>query len=61
MEPTDVRVEMRSEEATSRLPALVRIYQGEQIIREIVARIDLKKGADGGYYPCVTLATVLPA
>ncbi len=61
MEPTDVRIEIRSEEATSPLPARVRIYQGETLVREIVASVDLKKGADGGFYPCVTLATVLPA
>ncbi|MDP3779218.1 MAG: hypothetical protein Q8R30_04210 [bacterium] len=55
MEPTDVRVEVKSEDPVSCLPARVLIYQGEKLIREIVAHVDMKRGADYRYYPCVIL------
>jgi len=55
METTDVRVEVKSEDSTSCLPARVLIYQEERLIRQIVAHVEMKRGADYRYYACVTL------
>ena len=48
-----VRTEVRSEVATSREPAYVRVYLDEELVAEIIATIALKQGADGGWYDCV--------
>ena len=50
-----VRVEVRSEVGTSREPAKVLVYEDERLIAEVLAEVELKQGADGGYYHCVTL------
>ncbi len=50
-----VRVEIQSEIAIVRRPARVLVYNGEQLVAEIIAEIEPKQGWDGGYYPCVTL------
>lgn len=52
---SQVRVEVESEEGTSRCPARVLVYEGDQLVVEVVARTELKRGADGGWYRCVTL------
>ena len=52
-----VRVETESEVATSRRPARVLVYENEQLVAEIIATIELKQGADGGYYNCIVFAT----
>jgi hypothetical protein len=50
-----VRVEVRSEVGTSNEPAKVLIYDDERLVAEVVAKVELKQGADGGWYNCVTL------
>ena len=50
-----VRVEVNSEIGTSRDPAKVSVYEDDRLIAEIIAKIEHKQGADGGWYPCVTL------
>lgn len=50
-----VRVEVKSEIATSSEPAKVIVYEDGRLVAEIVAEVELKQGADGGYYHCVTL------
>ena len=51
----NVRVEIRSEAGTSSDPARVRIYEHDRLVAEIIAKIEPKQGADGGWYHCVTL------
>lgn len=50
-----IRVEVESEIATSNRPARVLVYDNNQLVTEIIAKVEPKQGADGGYYPCVTL------
>ncbi len=50
-----VRVEIRSEVGTSREPAKVLVYDNEHLVAEVLAEIELKQGADSGWYHCVTL------
>jgi len=50
-----VRVEIESEGGTSSSPARVRIYDQDVLVAEVTAKVEPKQGADGGYYPCVTL------
>ena len=51
----NVKIEIRSESGISRKPARVRVYKGDRLIAEVIAKVELKPGADGGYYHCVTL------
>lgn len=50
-----VRIECKSENALSRGHATVVIYENNRIIAEVIAKVEMKQGADGGEYPCVTL------
>lgn len=50
-----VRVEVKSEIATSREPAKVVIYENDRVVAEVTAEVKLSMGADGGMYPCVKL------
>ncbi len=50
-----VKVELEQEVGTSHHPARVIIYDGNQLVEEVTAKVELKKGADGGWYHCVTL------
>lgn len=50
-----VKVEVRSEIGTSRDPAKVLVYENNCLVAEIIAEVELKQGADGGWYHCVTL------
>lgn len=50
-----VRVEVESERVFSSDPARVRVFEDDRLVAEIVAKIELKQGADGGYYRCVDL------
>lgn len=50
-----VRVEIKSEEGMSRDLAYVRVYEDDKLVVEITGRVELKMGADGGLYNCVTL------
>ena len=50
-----IRVEIESELATSKKPARVLIYQNEELVMEVVAKVEYKQGADLGLYPCVDL------
>ena len=51
----NVRVEIKSEIATSDHPACVLVYESDQLVAKVIAEVELKPGADGGYYHCVTL------
>ena len=51
----NVRVEIESESATSDHPGRVLVYEHDELVAEILATVELKKGADGGFYNCVTL------
>lgn len=50
-----VRVEVISEEGTSSDPARILVYDNDCLVTEVVGTIEPKQGADGWYYPCVTL------
>ena len=50
-----VRVEVESEIGTSRDPAKVLVYEDDRLVAEVIAEVELKQGANGGYYHCVTL------
>lgn len=50
-----VKVEVRSEIGTSRDPAKVLVYEDDHLVAEVIAEVELKQGADGGWYHCVTL------
>ena len=50
-----VRVEVKSETGTSRDPAKVLVYEDDRLVTEVVAKVEMKQGADGGWYYCVTL------
>ena len=50
-----VRVELRQEVATSPKLARVLVYEDDAVVAEVVADIELKQGADDGWYHCVTL------
>ena len=50
-----VTVELKSEVGTSREPAKVLVYENGQLVAEVIAKIEFKKGADGGWYNCVIL------
>ena len=50
-----VRVEFESESGTSRDPAKVLVYEDDHLVAEVIAEVELKPGADGGWYHCVTL------
>lgn len=58
MTNTAIRVEIESEIGTSYKPARVLVYNGDELIQEVTAKIEPKQGADGGYYPCITLTKV---
>ena len=50
-----VRVEVKSEIGTSCDPAKVLVYEDDRLVAEVIAEVELKQGANGGYYHCVTL------
>ena len=50
-----VKVEVRSEIGTSREPAKVLVYEDDRLVAEVIAEVELKQGADSGWYHCVTL------
>ncbi len=50
-----VRVEIESEVATSDHPGRILVYDNDKLVAEIIATVELKPGADGGLYNCVTL------
>ncbi len=52
---TKVRVEIRSEIAVSDRPAQALVYVNDQLVAEVIGEVELKPGADGGWYHCVTL------
>ena len=52
-----VRVEVQSEAGTSRNPAKVLVYEDNRLVATVIAEVELKLGADGGWYHCVTLRT----
>jgi len=49
-----VKVEVQSESGASHDPAYVRVYERNKLVAEVIAKVELKQGADGGYYNCVT-------
>lgn len=50
-----IRVEVKSETGTSRDPAKVSVYENGCLFAEVIAEVEFKQGADGGWYHCVTL------
>ena len=50
-----IRVELESQKGTSNEPARVLIYENDKLIAEIIAKVEMKLGADYGKYPCVEL------
>ncbi len=50
-----IRVDIESEVGTPDRPARVLVYDGDQLVVEVVAEVELKQGADSGYYHYVTL------
>ena len=50
-----VRVEVKSESGCSSEPGKVLVYENDQLVAEIIAKVELKQGADSGWYNCVTL------
>lgn len=50
-----VRLMLRQERGTSSKPARVYIHDGDKIVAVVQAKVELKPGSDGGFYPCVTL------
>lgn len=50
-----VRVGIESKEGISDTPARVVVYVNNQLIAEIVAEVELKRGANFVLYHCVTL------
>lgn len=50
-----VKVEIKSEIGTSHDPAKVLVYEDDRLVAEVIGVVELKPGADGGYYHCVTL------
>lgn len=50
-----IRIEVTSEKGMSLAPAKVLVYENDRLVAEITAEIELKPGADGGLYHCVTL------
>ncbi len=51
----NIKVEIESETAISDRPARMLVYEDDRLIAEVIAKIELKQGADGGYYNCVIL------
>ncbi|MEK7520695.1 MAG: hypothetical protein AAB560_01300 [Patescibacteria group bacterium] len=50
-----IRVEVESEIGTSCNPAKVLIYEDDDLVVTVIAEVEPKQGADGGWYPCVIL------
>lgn len=50
-----IRVELKDEIAIRKDPATVLVYDGEQLVAEVVAKVELDRGADGGWYYVVKL------
>src|SRR3989344_767689 len=50
-----VRVEVKSESGCSSEPAKVLVYENDQLVAEVIAKVELKQGADDGWYHCITL------
>jgi len=54
-----IRIEIESETAVSKRPARALVYENDQLVAEVIAEVDLKQGADDGYYHCVTLKKIM--
>ncbi len=54
-ERTKVRVEGVDEGVRIRRDASVTIYDGDKLVTKVVAKIEKKQGADGGWYDCIVL------
>lgn len=50
-----IRVDIKSEAGISHDPAKVFVYENDCLVAEVIAEVELKQGADGGWYHCVTL------
>ena len=50
-----IRLEIRSESGTSHEPASVKVYENDCLVAEVIAIVELKRGAESGWYHCVTL------
>ena len=50
---TGVRVEVESEIVALDRPARVLVYANDQLVAEVIIKVEPQQGADGGYYNCV--------
>lgn len=50
-----VEVRIESESGTSNHPARVLVYENNQLVAEVLGKIEKRQGADGGWYPCIIL------
>ena len=50
-----IEVKTESEGGCSDRPARVLVYEDGKLVAEVIATVELKPGADGGRYHCVTL------
>lgn len=49
----NVRVKIVSEMGNVKHPAKILIYENEQLLSEMLAKVEHKFSADGSFYPCV--------
>lgn len=50
-----IKIKINSEIGTSRDPAKISIYENGRLVAEVIAKVELKQDADGGWYHCVLL------
>ena len=50
-----IKIRTESEEGASDRPARVLVYEDGKLVAEVIGKVEMKPGADGGMYPCVTL------
>lgn len=53
--PNDVTIRLTQEEGTNRALARVEVFLEGVLVGTVAAFIEPKRGADGGFYNCVTL------
>lgn len=57
-DPYEIRVMIEQESVLLGTQAKVRLYRGNTLISEIVGKIEKQQGADGRFYPSVSLCRV---
>jgi len=51
----EIRIGLQPESIILNRPARVSIFAGDQLVAQVIAKIEPKQGADGKFYPCVVL------